>query len=455
MSNDPARIQPDNTADLPAPDALQAILDAALAHARRAGASAAEAATDAGQGLSVRVRFGEVDAVEFQADRELAVTLYNGQRKGSATTTDLRGEAIEKVVAQAWAIASHTGEDRWAGLAPAERMATEMPDLDLHHPWSLDVDAAVALARDCESAALAVDERIDNSEGAEVNSHDGIAAYANSHGFFGAQRATSHGLSCAVIARQDEQMQRDHWYTVARAAGDLDAASAVGTRAGERSVARLGAVTPKTTRAPVLLPPELARSLFGHFLSAISGAALYRDASFLKDRIGEQIFAPHIQLAQRPHLPRAMASAAFDAEGVATAERDLVVDGVLQGYVLGSYSARRLGLESTGNAGGVFNLCVAPGDKDFQALMRDMDTGFVATELMGHGVSTMTGDYSRGAAGFWVENGQIAYPVENVTIASSLQAMFANIVAVGSDVDTRSGIRAPSVLLDSMTVAGA
>ncbi len=450
MSKQPARIG----ADLPSVETLQDRLSQVLAQAKAIGASAAEAALDASQGLSVSVRKGEVDAVEFQADRDLAVTLYNGQRKGSATTTDLSQDAVARAVQQAWSIASYTGEDPWAGLAPSERMATHFPDLDLRHPWALDVDAAIALACECEAAAMAVDARIQNSEGAEVDTGEGISAYANSHGFFGTHHATNHGFSCSVIAKQDEQMQSDYWYTSARDPADLDSAQAVGQRAGERTVARLGAVTPKTTQAPVLFPPELARSLFGHFLGAISGGALYRDASFLRGRIGEQIFTDNVQLTQQPHLQKAMGSAAFDAEGVATIERELVQDGVLQGYLLGSYSARRLGMESTGNAGGVFNLTVSPGEKDLAALVKEMHNGLLVTELMGHGVSMMTGDYSRGASGFWVENGAIAYPVENVTIASNLNEMFRNIAAIGNDVDTRGSVRAPSILLDTMKVAG-
>lgn len=450
MSKQPVYI----AADLPTATALQETVTQVLQQAKSIGASAAEASMDASQGLSVSVRKGEVDAVEFQADRDLAVTLYNGQRKGSATTTDLSAASITKVVQQAWSIASFTGEDQWAGLAPSERMATEFPDLDLRHPWTLDVDAAIALACECEAAAMAVDSRIQNTEGAQVDTREGISAYANSHGFFGSHNATSHGFSCSVIAKQDEQMQRDYWYTSARDPADLESAQAVGQRAGERTVARLGAVTPKTTQAQVLFPPELARSLFGHFLGAISGGALYRDASFLRGRIGEQIFAKNVQLSQRPHLSKAMGSAAFDGEGVATIDRELVQDGVLKGYLLGSYSARRLNMQSTGNAGGVFNLNVAPGELDLEALIKQMGNGLLVTELMGHGVSTMTGDYSRGASGFWIENGVIAYPVENVTIASNLNVMFKNIVAIGSDVDTRGSVRAPSILLDTMTVAG-
>lgn len=450
MSTKPSEI----TSNLPDTDALSDRLQQVLDLAKAAGATAAEAAMDASQGLSVRVRKAEVESLEFQADRDLAITLYNGQRKGSATTTDLSDNAIRETVEQAWSIASFTGEDEWAGLADADRMATQFPDLQLNHPWRLSVDDAIKLACECEAAALAVDSRIENSEGAEVSTRQGISVYANSHGFIGSHKASDHGFNCSVIARQGEQMQRDYWYTSARDAADLETAQAVGSRAGQRTVARLGAVTPKTTTAPVLFPPELARSLFGHFLGAISGGSLYRDASFLKDRIGEQIFADNVNLSQRPHVLKAMGSAAFDAEGVATVDRDLVVDGVLQGYLLGSYSARRLGMQSTGNAGGVFNLTVAPGKNDLKALIAEMDNGLLVSELMGHGVSMMTGDYSRGASGFWVENGKIAYPVENVTIASNLNEMFSRMVAIGNDVDTRSGIRAPSILLDNMTVAG-
>jgi len=299
-----------------------------------------------------------------------------------------------------------------------------------------------------------VDARIDNSEGAEVETSQGIGAYANTHGFFGSQRHTEHGFSCAVIARDGDDMQRDYWFAVARDADDLETAEAVGRRAGERTVARLAARTPATTSAPVLLPPELARGLFGHFVGAVSGGALYRKASFLLDAVGETLFPETMTLRQRPFLPKAMASAAFDAEGVATRERDLVADGVLQGYVLGSYAARRLGLGTTGNAGGLFNLCIEGGAGDRDTLRREMGDGFMPTELMGQGVNLMTGDYSRGASGFWIENGEIAYPVENVTIAGNLRDMFRGITAFGTDADTRGAIRAPSVLLAPMTIAG-
>lgn len=439
---------------LPDVDELQSLLECALQAARANGATAAAAGTGASRALQVRVRQGETEAVEFQADRELDITVYRGQHKGSATTTDLSRKAIEQAAAQACAIACHTGADQWAGLADAERMATYFPALDLSHPWEIDVDAAVELARQTEAAALAVDARITNSEGAEVDTSTGISAYANSHGFFGHHDGTHHGLSCAVIAREGEQMQRDYWYSTARDAQALEGAVSIGQRAGQRAIARLGAVTPATTRAPVLFPPRLARSLFGHFLGAISGGALYRDASFLKGCLGEKIFSSQVQLVQRPHLRTAMGSACFDAEGVATVDRDLIADGVLQGYLLGSYSARRLGMQTTGNAGGVFNLLVEPGTQEFAALLRQMGSGLLVNELMGQGVNLMTGDYSRGASGFWVENGKIAYPVQNVTVASRLQDMYAGIVALGNDVDDAATIRTPSVLLEAMTIAG-
>jgi len=452
MSQAPA---PTRRPDLPNADSLYETLERVLGQARRLGATAAEASADASRALSVRVRRGDVESVEFQGDRDLAVTLYNSQRKGSASTTDLSEAAIQRCIEQAWSIARLTGEDEWAGLAPAELMANESPDLDLWHPWTLPVDDAIDVARRCEAAALAVDARIENSDGAEVDTREGISAYANSHGFMGHQRASTHAFSTSVIARSNDQMQRDYWYSQARDPADLLEPEAVGRRAGERTVARMGATTPATTRAPVLFPPQLARSLFGHFLGAISGGLLYRDASFLKDRVGETIFSPQVCLAQRPFLLKGAGSAGFDAEGVATVDRDLVDQGVLGGYLLSSYSARRLGLQTTGNAGGVFNLTVSPGDQDLPGLIRQMDRGLLVNELMGQGVSLMTGDYSRGASGFWVENGEIAYPVENITIASSLQAMFKGIVALGNDVDPFSLVRSPSLLIDRMTIAGA
>ncbi len=425
-----------------------------VARARRAGASAAEVSLSDGTALTVNVRKGEIESVEFQRDRDLGVTVYFGQRRGHASTSDLSHRAIGEALEHACAIARHTGEDPHAGLADPERMARHFPDLDLDHPWPLAVDAAVELAREAEAAALQLDPRISNSEGAGLDTRRGISAYANSHGFVGHQQGTQHSLSCAVIAGTGDDMQRDYWYSAARVPAALEPAAQIGRRAAERSLARLHPRQLETRRAPVLYVPELARGLFGSFIGAISGSALYRKASFLLDHAGQPVFAPQVNIAQRPHLARAMGSTAYDQEGVATLDRELVVAGVLQGYVLGSYSARRLGLQSTGNAGGVFNLLVQPGTLDFDGMLREMDTGLVVTELMGQGVNPVTGDYSRGAAGFWVERGVIAYPVAGITVAGNLRDMYLGIRAIGSDVDTRGNIRSGSVLIESMTIAG-
>ncbi|MGH8458738.1 MAG: metalloprotease PmbA, partial [Nevskiales bacterium] len=413
-----------------------------------------EVSLSVGTALTVNVRKGEIESVEFQRDRDLGITVYLGQRRGHSSTSDLSDKAIGEAIAHACAIARHTGEDPYSGLADAARMAREFPALDLDHPWALEVDAAVELAREAEATALQFDPRITNTEGAGVDTRRGISVYANSHGFVGHQQGTQHSLSCAVIAGTGEDMQRDYWYSAARVTTALESAAAIGRRAAERTLSRLQPRSLDTRRTPVLFVPELARGLFGSFIGAISGSALYRKASFLLDQAGQPVFAPQVNISQRPHLPRAMGSTAYDQEGVATVDRDLVVDGVLQGYVLGSYSARRLGLQSTGNAGGVFNLIVQPGSMGFEQLLREMGTGLVVTELMGQGVNTVTGDYSRGAAGFWVENGVMAYPVAEITIAGNLHEMFKGIRAIGNDVDLRGNTRCGSVLIETMTIAG-
>lgn len=440
-------------AELPERADLEPVLARALETARASGATQAEASVSVSQGLTVSVRKGEVESVEFQRDRDLGVTVYFGQRKGHATTGDLSEQAVAQAVAAACTIAQATGEDACSGLAEAALMASHFPDLDLDHPWNITPDRAIDLARECEAAALAVDARITQSEGASVNTHRGVSLYANSHGFLGYRRGTQHSLSCAVVAVQGEEMQRDYWYSNARSAGDMQSAQAVGRRAGERTVARLGARKLGTRQAPVLFVPEQARGLFGHFIGAISGGALYRRASFLLDKLGQAVFSPMVHLEQKPLIPRGAGSAAYDSEGVATRERVLVQDGVLQGWLLGSYSARRLGLQSTGNAGGVFNLLVRPGRQSFAELVRDMGEGLVVTELMGQGVNPVTGDYSRGAAGFWVENGQIAYPVDELTIAGNLLEMYRGVAGLGSDVDPSANTRTGSVLIEKMTIA--
>lgn len=439
---------------LPSSDELQARIQDALSTARARGASAAEASVSASRGLSLSVRKGEVESLEFQHDRELGITVYFGQRKGNASTGDLSSEGIADAVHAACEIARATGEDPCNGLADAGRMARIFPDLDLEHPWPLTPEEAIDLARQCEAAAFAVDPRITQTEGASLSSHRGISIYANSHGFVGERHGTHHSVSCAVVATQDDEMQRDYWYSSARRPSDLLAVDVVGRRAGERAVARLGSRKLGTRRAPVLLPPEIARGFWGHYLSAMSGAALYRKASFLLDKLQQPVFSSRVQLEQQPFIPCGAASAAWDHEGVATENRVLVDNGVLQGWLLGSYSARKLGLSSTGNAGGVFNLIVRPGTQSFDELVRDMGEGLIVTELLGHGVNGVTGDYSRGAAGYWVENGQIAYPVQELTIAGHLLEMAQHVAALGADVDPLAGTRTGSVLIEGMTIAG-
>ncbi|MDE2250497.1 MAG: metalloprotease PmbA [Gammaproteobacteria bacterium] len=435
---------------------LQQVVASALAEARAAGASAADADASLQKGLSVTVRMGEVETIEYHRDRGMAVTVYFGHRKGSASTADLRPAAVSQTVAKACAIARHTASDECAGLADADLMARAFPDLDLDHPWALEPEQAVALARECEAAGLALDRRLANSEGASLSTHRGVRVFGNTHGFIAGFPSTSHSLSCALVAQAGSDMQRDHWYSVARNAGDLAGAAEIGRQAGRRALARLGARRIGTRRAPVLFSPEMARGLHAHFIGAIRGASQYRRASFLLDAAGSQVYPPFLQMQERPHLRRALASGNFDAEGVATRERELVHGGVLDGYVLGSYSARKLGLKTTGNAGGVHNLLVsAPGASfDFEELLARMGEGLYVTELLGQGVNGVTGDYSRGASGFWVEHGALAYPVHEITIAGNLREMLRNIVAVGTDIDVRGAIRCGSVVVEGMTIAG-
>jgi len=435
---------------------LHQVVGDALAAARSAGASQAEADASAQLGLNVTVRLGEVETLEYHRDRGLAVTVYFDQRKGSASTGDLRPEAIVATVQKACTIARHTARDECAGLAGPDDMAREVMDLDLDHPWGIEPDAAVELARECEAAGRALDARIGNSEGATLATHRGLRVYGNSHGFLAGLPGTSHSLSCALIAQVGSDMQRDHWYTISRDAQRLLPPAEVGRRAATRALARLGAQRLATQRAPVLYAPELARGLYSHFIGAIRGASQYRRSSFLLDAAGEQVFPAALQMRERPHIRGALASAPFDAEGVATRDRELVHDGVLDGYVLGSYSARKLGLRTTGNAGGIHNLLVsAPAIAlSPEAMLERLGTGLYVTELMGQGVNGVTGDYSRGASGFWVEGGKLSYPVHELTIAGNLREMYRDIVAVGTDVDEQGAIRCGSVLLGAMTIAG-
>ena len=435
---------------------LQEVVSFALAEARSRGASQCEADASVSQGLSVSVRLREVDTVEYQRDRGLGITVYFGQRKGSASTSDLSHQAVRDSVEKACAIAKFTAEDPYAGLVEAEALAREIPDLDLDHPWQLTPEAAIELAKTCEAAGLAVDARIGNSDGASVGSQRHSSVYGNSHGFLAGYSGTSHSVSCSLIAQQGDEMQRDYWYTSARDPADLEPAQVIGRRAGERTVARLGSRRLTTRKAPVAFVPEMARGLFKHFIGAIRGASQYRKASFLLNAAGESVFPSFLQMHERPHILKGVASAPFDAEGASTRDRDLVRDGVLDGYVLGSYSARKLGLKTTGNAGGVHNLIVAaPGRAlDQVSFLKRLGTGLLVTELMGQGVNGVTGDYSRGASGFWVENGAVMYPVQEITIAGNLRQMYRDVVALGGDIDERGGIRTGSVLLAEMTIAG-
>lgn len=425
-----------------------------LARARAQGASQAEVSCDEDRGLNVNVRMGAVESVESTRDRSIGITVYFGKRKGSASTADLRAESLAATVAQACAIARHTEDDPASGLADADRMATDLREFDSWHPWPLEADEAVDLALVCEAAGRDADPRIANSDGASVSSGESIGVYANSHGFLGRERDTHHTIGCGLIAGEGEEMQRDHWYSYALASADLEAPDAIGRHAAERVLARLAPRSLATGTMPVLFQSEVARTLIGHLLAAVSGSALYRGNSFLLDSIGTRVMPDWCVLRERPFLMRGLRSCAFDAEGVATREADLVRDGVLQRYLLGSYSARKLGMESTGNAGGVFNLDVTANAGGLDDLLRGMGTGLLVTELMGQGVNATTGDYSRGAAGFYVENGEILHPVDGITIAGNLRAMLAGIEAIGDDVDPRSHLRTGSILVGRMTVAG-
>jgi len=435
---------------------LKDVASLALEEARRQGASQCEADASVSQGLSVNVRLREVDTVEYQRDRGLGVTVYFGQRKGAASTADLSAAAVRETVGKACAIARYTAADEYAGLVEPEALARDIPDLDLDHPWDLTPERAIELARECEAAGLEVDARLANSEGAAVSSQRHTGVYGNSLGFLAGYSSTSHSLSCTLVAQEGEDMQRDYWYGIARDAAELEAATAIGRRAGERALARLGARRLTTRKAPVAFAPEMARGLFRHFVGAISGPSQYRKSSFLLDAAGTQVFPAFLGMQERPHIARALASSPFDQEGAATHDRELVRGGVLSGYVLGSYSARRLGLKTTGNAGGIHNLLVSSADGGLgaTALLQRLGTGLLVSELMGQGVNGVTGDYSRGASGFWVENGAIAYPVHEITIAGNLKSMYRDIVALGSDVDARGGIRTGSVLIGEMTIAG-
>lgn len=426
----------------------------ALDHAARQGATACEVDVSESIGQTVNVRRQDVDTIEYNRDKGLGITVHLGQRRGHASSSDFSAAAVRETVEAALAIARYTAEDDCAGLPEAELLAKHAPDLDLCHPWSVSVPAAIDLAKRCEQAAFDVSPSITNSEGATVSTQQSHFVLANSLGFIAGYPSTQHFVACSVIAGEGEQMQRDSWYTASRDPAKLAAAERIGDYTARRALARLGSRKLTTRKCPVIFEAPIALSLIGNLTYAISGGALYRKTTFLQDSLGQQLFPDFVNIDERPHLRGGMASAAFDSDGVATHDRALVKDGVLQGYLLSTYAARKLGMRPTGNGGGAHNLLVEPGKHDFAGLLKSMGTGLLVTELMGQGVNYLTGDYSRGAAGYWVENGVIAYPVAEITIAGNLRELFAGIVAIGNDVDRRGGKQVGSILLERMTVAG-
>jgi len=437
---------------------LRDMAERVLARARSGGASGADCEVSEAHGLTVTVRKGKPDTIEHNRDRSVGVTVYFGERpkarRGHASTSDLSPAALEQTVDAALAIARHTAEDDCAGLPDAELMAKKTPDLDLFHPWTVSTEEAIELAKRCEDAAFATAPVIKNSEGATVSAQHSQFVLANSLGFMGGYPGSRHYLSCAVIAEHKGLMQRDDWYSSSRVPSNIAEPRALGRYAAQRAAARLGSRKIATCQASVLFEAPAAIGFIGHFVSAVNGGNLYRKTSFLVDHLGKEGFSPFMPIEEGPFERQGPASTPFDDEGVATSERTLVRNGVLEGYFLGSYAARKLGMQTTGNAGGHHNLIVRPNGPDFEGMLRKMGRGLLVTELLGQGVNVVTGDYSRGAAGFWVEGGEIAFPVEEITIAGNLRDLFKGVVAVGSDVLVRSGRSCGSILIDNMTIAG-
>lgn len=431
-------------------DIVQQVLDSAKTH----GAFASEADIGTGNGLSVTARMGDVETIEHQRDKGLSITVFMGKQKGTSNTTDFSTKAIEASVEAACTIASHAGQDEYAGLLDAKYLVEEVPDLDLHHPWDINAEEAKQRVIECETIARNQDPRITNSDGCTLGSYSGTHIYGNSHGFINGWDWSTHSLDCTVIAEEDGKMQRDGWYSRARDQRDMLDMDTIAREAAKRSTMKLGARKLSTRNVPVIFEAPVASSLFSSFISAISGGSIYRKSSFLLDKLNEQVFADHINVHEQPHILKGLGSSPFDGDGMETRNRDLVTNGVLQSYVLSAYSARKLGLEPTGNAGGVHNLIVDTNDKDLEGLIKEMGTGLLITEMIGFGVNQITGDYSRGASGLWIENGEIQYPVEEITVAGNLKLMFKQIVEIGNDVDKRRNIQTGSVLIEQMTLAG-
>ena len=444
---------------IPAPeqahlDQLKSLVADCIQETRNQGATGAEVGVSMEAGLSATARLGEVETIEHHRSRGLGLTVYIGQRKGSASTSDLSPVAMRETVAAAVRIARHAAEDPCAGLPDADLLATEFPELDLYYPWAIEPEAAIDLAVACENAARNHHADISNSEGASLNTFEGLRVMGNSLGFLHGYASSRHSLSVSVIGERGQQMQRDDWWTVARDARNLQSPEEVGSMAAERTIRRLGARSLSTRQCPVIFAADVATSLLGHFIGAIRGGNLYRKSSFLLDQLGKPVFPDFVQIHEQPHLKKALGSVPYDAEGVRTVPHHLVRNGILESFVLSTYSARKLGMTSTGNAGGVHNLIIDPGTLDQAGLLQKMGTGLLVTELMGQGVNLVTGDYSRGAAGFWVENGTILYPVEEFTIAGNLRDMLKTLVAVGNDVDLRGNTRTGSIMLEQLTIAG-
>ena len=436
------------------PSEIKTLATTIIATAKKMGANAAEVAAGLDSGFAVNVRKNEVETVEHHKGKNLTITVYFGYRSGSASTSDLKPEAINIALEKACYIARFTEEDPCMGLAEKELMAYNYPDLDLNHPWSINIEEAIALAKNCEAKGLAYDKRITNSEGAAVNTFSSFNVYANSHDFCGTTLATRHSISCSLIAEHNKEMQRDYYYTIARSNQDLESCDIVATKAAKHTARRLGAKKIPTQKCPVIFIAEIASSLINNFIKAIHGASLYRQASFLLDHLEQQVFSQYVSIEENPFIPRALGSAPFDAEGVKLAKTNIVTDGILHRYILDSYSARKLKMKTTGNAGGIHNLIVKTGPLNLEGLLKKMGTGLLVTEFMGGNVNTVTGDYSRGIFGYWVENGNILYPVTGATVAGNLKNIFLGIQEVGNDVDHRSNILTGSMLLDNLTIAG-
>jgi PmbA protein len=426
----------------------------ALTIAKQLGVDQAEVALTKSSGISVNTRLGEVENIEFNRDGVMGISVYANHCKGSASTADLSTEAIHATVKAAVDIAKYTSQDSFAGLLDAEMLEMDPLDLDLYHPSDHTTDQLLDIAKQCEDIALSSDKRIVNSDGAGVNSHSSIKVYGNTNGFLDSYASSRHSLSCMLIGQENDDMQRDYSYTSARDMNDLFSAKWVADEAVKRTVERLGAKKIKTQHAPIIFAAEVATGLFGHLVGAISGTSLYKKSSFLLDSLDTQIFPDWVNICEKPHLIKGIASSPYDLEGSKVIDRNIIEDGVLQTYLLTGYAARKLGMKSTGHTGGIHNWFVKDSGMDLAALFKEMGNGLFVTELMGQGVNMVTGDYSRGAAGFWIENGVIAYPVHEITIAGNLKEMYMNISAIGNDVDPRSSLKTGSILIKQMKIAG-